>query len=315
MLFWENLHRQLEQQPLVLLTVVHSEGSSPGRQGFKMWVTEKDMDGSIGGGFMEHKLVELAKSLLSSGPFSPFIKRQIHRKNAPRSQSGMICSGEQTVVFHYLDSQHLSEIQSINQGKQLVLNSQGAFAVTTPLEKTITWEQKGEQWEYKEKLYHQSTVYIVGAGHVGLAVSKIMQQLDFYVVLLDNRPNLNTMEENSYANEKHLVDYQEIIPYLPEGADHYVVLMSFGYRSDEIIIRQLLGKNYAYIGMLGSQNKVDTLFDQLEEQEFSRDDLNKVYAPIGIPIHSKTPEEIAISIAAQIIQVKNQHNPSQSLPR
>ncbi|MBL0013205.1 MAG: XdhC family protein [Flavobacterium sp.] len=89
---------QAEKQG-VLMVVIANEGSSPGRKGFKMLVTQNQMYGTIGGGIMEHKLVEYARSLLEKLDFKPFIKHQIHDKSAPTNQSGMICSGRQTIAF------------------------------------------------------------------------------------------------------------------------------------------------------------------------------------------------------------------------
>src|SRR5688572_17084972 len=81
-------------KPVAMLAVLHSEGSSPGRTGFKMAVDpDGQMQGSIGGGIMEHKLVETARNLLQKSETKPIFKRQIHSKKAPQNQSGMICSG------------------------------------------------------------------------------------------------------------------------------------------------------------------------------------------------------------------------------
>ena len=82
--------------------------------------------------------------------------------------------------------------------------------------------------------------------------------------------------------------------------------MSFGYRTDDIIIRRLLDKNFKYIGMLGSAAKIATLFKNLEADGLDKARISKVHAPIGIDIKSETTYEIAISVAAQLIKVKNQ---------
>jgi xanthine dehydrogenase accessory factor len=81
--------------------------------------------------------------------------------------------------------------------------------------------------------------------------------------------------------------------------------MSFGYRTDDIIIRRLLDKKYKFIGMLGSQEKMKTLYKNLLADGFSQEQIDQVYAPIGLDIKSETAAEIAISVAAQLIQIKN----------
>src|SRR5687768_9088055 len=91
---WKFIANHLSaDRPVMLLVVAESSGSSPGRQGFKMAVAQDDMTGSIGGGIMEVKLVELAKRMLQENSSEPLIKKQIHRKSEPHHQSGMICSG------------------------------------------------------------------------------------------------------------------------------------------------------------------------------------------------------------------------------
>ena len=83
--------------------------------------------------------------------------------------------------------------------------------------------------------------------------------------------------------------------------------MTFGYRTDDVIIRQLINKNFKYIGLLGSKEKIATLFQSMIADGFDKDRIGRIYAPIGIDIKSETTQEIAISVAAQLIRVKNQN--------
>src|SRR5687768_12473292 len=99
---WRFIHKNLLLQvPVMLLYVTESEGSSPGRKGFHMAVNlSGEMEGSIGGGIMEHKFVELAREKLRSGKPETSLFRQFHDKRAVKDQSGMICSGQQTILLH-----------------------------------------------------------------------------------------------------------------------------------------------------------------------------------------------------------------------
>jgi len=81
--------------------------------------------------------------------------------------------------------------------------------------------------------------------------------------------------------------------------------MTFGHKSDEVVLQQFLNKNIRYLGMMGSQKKVDSIFKNLETERFSREVLQKVHAPIGLEINSQTPDEIAISVVAEMIATKN----------
>src|SRR6185295_15013277 len=237
---WDNLADHLDTgEPIALLYVIHSEGSSPGRQGFHMIVYENgEMLGSIGGGFMEKKLVELALSNLHARHYEAFVKRQIHNKEASTNQSGMICSGEQTVAFYFLGKLDLMWINPlVNCLKsrsigQLLLNNKGIrFTESKLMDTQFNVDILSEhQWNFEEQIGHKQSLYIVGGGHVGLALSETMSRLGFYVVLLDDRERLNTVLMNTFAHRKEIIEYGKIDEHIPESANTYVALVSFGYR-------------------------------------------------------------------------------------
>lgn len=320
-MIWSFIHQKIKENiELVLLCVLESSGSSPGRQGFKMAVaSDGTMRGSIGGGIMEQKLVVLAQKILAEKQATTFLKKQIHRKDSPTDRSGMICSGAQTVFLYPIQTTDFPIIERLAKGEQR--NAVGSLQLGP---RGMTWRldvPKNDQaivyhfedhnhWSYLENLVNQAVIYIVGAGHVGWALSRQMAQLGFYVKLLDDRSGLNTFEQNRAAQEKHIVDYQTIGTHILEHPKHFVVIMSFGYRSDKIILQQLLGKTFGYLGMMGSDAKIKQLFEELLEEGHQQSELDQVKAPIGLPIYSKTPEEIAVSIAAEIIQVKNKNLPT-----
>jgi xanthine dehydrogenase accessory factor len=130
--------------------------------------------------------------------------------------------------------------------------------------------------------------------------------MDFQISLYDTRENLNTFVLNSFVHQKKiLTDYQELETMVPSGSNQYVVIMTFGYRTDAIAIKALLHKQFKYMGVLGSSKKMQQLFTDFASQGIPSDQLAHIHTPIGIQIKSETPEEIAVSIAAQIIQVKN----------
>jgi len=311
--FWKTIASEIENgHNLVLLYVIESSGSSPGRQGFKMTVSNSGLlTGSIGGGIMEHKLVELCKSELLEGPFEPFMKKQIHRSGISSNKSGMICSGEQTIVFYHLGKDQLLLIQNIikaNESKntQLVFSNRGIQIIEADNTLKIQLEINNDQhWKLKEQLNFLPQLHIIGGGHVSLALSKFAKEIDFNVIVYDDRSRLNTMEKNNFAKTVYIKKYNSIKENIPDGVQTYVVIMSFGFKTDKVILKNLLKGNYKYLGMMGSKAKIDTLFKELLEKGVSNNELSKVLAPIGLPIASKTPKEIAISILSQMIQVKN----------
>ena len=312
---WQFIAKCLKNnEKVMLLVVVDSIGSSPGRQGFKMGVnTEGVLCGSIGGGIMEIKLVELAKSLLQNDEHTSFLKKQIHHKNAPHDQSGMICSGEQTILFYTLKKTDLLAVESIvfalENALPIVLKlTQNAFQVfdNQRLNTHFCFLTVNEtSFVYTENMGFKNHLYIIGGGHCALALSELMSRMDFRIHLFDDRSDLNTLAKNKYVHEKYCVDYAEIGRHIPSGNHIYVVIMTVGYRTDALVIRQLLDKKVRYLGVLGSDAKMKTLLNDLENEGFPNDILRGIHTPIGLKINSQTPEEISVSIAAEIIQVKN----------
>src|SRR5436190_13090383 len=209
--FYQMMQQQLqEKKRLILMVVIVNEGSSPGRKGFKMLVTENEMHGTIGGGIMEHKLVEYSQSLLSKPTFKPFIKHQIHDKAAPKDQSGMICSGQQTIAFFDANAYMLPLVEKMISEKDFTItySNLGIHEGSA---------QKDYEWFYTESNAIIQKVYIIGGGHVGLALSETLSKLDFEIHMLDHRENLNTMEANHFVDSKQTIDFEQIDRYIPEG--------------------------------------------------------------------------------------------------
>jgi xanthine dehydrogenase accessory factor len=315
MKFWQHLLTKLqqEQQSVYLLTVIENSGSSPGRKGFKMLVAQDGfIFGSIGGGIMEFTLVEEIKELLTLKELPIFFKKQLHQGNG-KDKSGMICSGEQTMIFHPLNSAHILLIETIinclqnNQQKTLSLSPTGIELIENRIsERYQTVITSAIDWNFKELIGFKETLYIVGGGHVGLAVSQLFRQLGFHVVVFDNRDNLNTLEVNNFAHEKHVIDYLEIGKHIKQGNDSYVAIMTNKYTDDKLVLSKIIRNQHKFIGILGSKAKLKTMWEVLQKEGFALDELNQIHAPIGLSIKSQTPEEIAVSIAAEIIREKNE---------
>jgi len=317
MVIWKLALSSLERGiPVLLLYVLESKASSPGRQGFFMTVNALgEMEGSIGGGIMEHKFTEMAREHLRQGGDILSVRRQVHDKEVTKDQSGMICSGEQTILLYRLrfeDSEIVGElVRSLEryENGRLRLSPEGlGFSVGAPGEDYYFIKRSGEDWEYVEKTGYKDRLYIVGGGHCALAFSRLMRSMDFYITVFDHRAELETLVRNEYAHEKVLVgDYDELAgSIVSDRAHHYVVVMTQGYRTDDRAMRVLLPMEFRYFGLLGSKAKVSKMMAGYSAEGIPEEWLRKVRAPAGLSIHSQTPEEIAVSIAAEIVQVKHE---------
>ena len=271
---------------------------------------------------MEVNLVEQCRKLLlepgavATGSSVSFLKPQEHRRDAVHS-SGMICSGRQTVIFKLLSFACVSVVQEAiesllaNRACLLTVSSHifhvQAPEAGTPNAADLSFQKLTEtDFTYTERLGPKNALYIVGGGHCSLALSEVMSKLDFYITIFDDRPELNTIEKNAFAHRIEIIDsYEAVGERVPEGEDVYVVVMTLGYSSDETVISRLIDKNFKYFGVLGSKAKMATLMKELRAEGYDDKKLARIHTPIGLPINSHTPEEIAVSIAAEIIAVKN----------
>lgn len=313
MKFWKHLLKELKDNKKVyVLTVIENFGSSPGRKGFKMLVAQDGfIFGSVGGGVMEFSLVEEAQELLNKKSSPTFIKKQIHKGNI-KDGSGMICSGEQTVAFNCLGFNDVTTVKNIiacllngEKGSLTLTSNSFYFSTSSINNKFDSLIKSNDDWLFKEYIGFKESLYIIGGGHVGVAVSELFVKLGFYIVVLDNRKNLNTLDNNNYAHEKLVIDYNCVSDYIPQEKNNYIAIMTNKYTDDKLVLSKLLKKEYKFIGVLGSKAKLQTMWDVLLKEKFTKNQLNAIHAPIGLSIKSETPEEIAVSIAAEIIQVKN----------
>ncbi|MFN0277293.1 MAG: XdhC family protein [Pyrinomonadaceae bacterium] len=320
---WQFIASRLENsESVLLLVVVESSGSSPGRAGYKMAVAaDGELIGSIGGGVMEVRLVEQAKAILSepgavaTGFRNSTVEEQVHQKNKPNA-SGMVCSGKQTVIFRLLAVENAETIAAIihsfkNRTGEFLTITPTRFSVETPTVGTqdddFDFEvRSGDQFHYREKLGPKNSLYIIGGGHCALALSELMSKMDFHMRIFDDRPELNTLDKNRFADGIEIVEsYENIADHISSAPNAYVVVMTLGYSFDKIVIQKLLDKEFKYFGVLGSRAKMATLMKELRANGFDKAKLKQIHTPVGLPINSRTPEEIAVSIAAEIISVKN----------
>lgn len=288
-------------QTPVLVAVVDHQGSVPGKPGALMVVTPSAVVGTIGGGLVEHQFIETARK-------RPNLQLTTFTHDGDTSDS--ICSGRQRLAVMPLGSEHLEAILQlaaiVENGRAATLRlSDTGIEVHDTAAGTVTFTEDGATWSSTIPIGPLDVLTIVGGGHVGLALSRVMSTLPFHIVVLDDRGDLPTMKANRWAHAFCRVPWDEVPTCVPEGPRSWAVIMTPGHRHDLEVLRKLLPLDLRYLGMMGSQAKVRQIFDQLTGEGVPRQALDRVQAPIGVPIASHTPEEIAISIAAEIIRIRN----------
>lgn len=310
---WQFILKKIDSdKKAVLLTVAESSKSSPGRQGFKMVVTEDaEQFGTIGGGIMEKDLIEYSLDLIF-GNETKLIKKLHHTDKTIFEKSGLICGGFQTITFSLIDKLNtdvvnkiLSSIKEKRNGDLIITPGKIDFTQSEKIHPAIFNYNSDEEWQYRESTGLPLIAYIAGGGHVGLAVSRIMKSIGFYVIVFDHREDVFTIQQNEYADEIIICSYDKIGSKIIEGERSYIIIVTPMHAGDKDALKSVIGKDVKYLGMMGSKRKIKSIFDALREEGIDEKLFERVCTPIGLEIEAETPEEIAVSIAAEIIKVKN----------
>lgn len=159
---------------------------------------------------------------------------------------------------------------------------------------------------FSEQLVSAPRLVVLGGGHISLPISQIGKILGFHVTVVDDRLEFANRERFPMADEVICADFAAAIDQIPAYANAYYVIVTRGHAADGLCVECLLPREYAYLGMIGSKTKVAKTRQKLLEKGFSEIQLDTMHAPIGLNIGGETPGEIAVSIAAEIVQIKNQ---------
>lgn len=157
---------------------------------------------------------------------------------------------------------------------------------------------------FVEPILPRSTLVVIGGGHVGKAVAHLAKWLGFHVVVSDDRPEFCTKEANPDADEFYMVQMADLPTHFDINSQTYLVLTTRGSSVDVAGLPALLRSKAAYIGVIGSRRRWLTTFKELQDQGIPEDTLARVRAPIGIGIGAETPEEIAVSILAEVLMIR-----------
>jgi xanthine dehydrogenase accessory factor len=169
---------------------------------------------------------------------------------------------------------------------------------------------KNSSWKKMEILLEpilsEPTVYIFGGGHVSQQLAPLAKGVSFKVVVIDDRQMFANRERFPDADEIIVSEFEKCFDKLRIDESGYIVIVTRGHLYDGFVLEQAIKTSARYIGMIGSKKKIHTLYQNLIRKGMAKETLDRVYAPIGIDINSETPEEIAISVVAQLIKVRGE---------
>ncbi len=309
----DSLNRIMEEgRDAVITVIVDSKGSIPRGAGAYMLVDETGIvDGSVGGGALEYKVIQRAHKVLDNKK-SEAVHYDLTDNGA---ELGMVCGGHLDIIFVYCAGNNAGIKDFVEQCKQHNTHSD-RFCVAFPVDGTAPYIAKHifeqpihrevSDGIYYEEFNYDGMVYIMGAGHLAKELVPVLTHLDFKCVIVDDREDLFNADAFCEARERICTDFSCIGEIIAVTDKDYIVIVTRGHSCDTEAEAFALNTKAKYIGVVGSKKKTAYVNSELIKRGFTMDDIQRVHAPIGIPIGSETPAEIAISIAAEMISVRRE---------
>jgi len=323
---------------VAVCTIVEKHGSVPRGVGTRMLVLpDGEIHGTIGGGIGEHEIIQQARQAIADGG-----SRLLETSLAGEIElnSAAICGGRFLTLIGYwqgaADRTLAAAIDTaLEAGRQPVLFELTAAgggenwgriffdpetgtlltAGDPPEPRRLVQEWTGsEATGYLKlagcrvmatRLQPPPRMIIFGGGHLAVPLVEMAAWCGFAPTVIDDRPEFADPRRFPRASRVLAAPMDDVRELLAPGPTTYYVLITREHRHDDLLLRQLLGTSYAYLGMIGSRRRTAKVKERLVKDGYDAAEVAAVHAPIGLPIKAQTPEEIAISIMAEIIAVRN----------
>ncbi len=328
----------LSGQKIVLAKTIRRSGSTPRDVGSMCIITQKgELIGTVGGGILEYRVQKRAIKLLKQK--ESFIY-QFHLTDEDLAGAGMICGGDVDLYLEPLFPENTEILSLFKVIKEYITGNKPGILVTRiedgisamdtgarmfigkdrktfgtipgfdpngiNLDKTIpydliSFDDKREAL-FVEKIALEPKIFLFGAGHVSMFVAQLAKTVGFSITLIDDRPEFANSQRFPDADEILITNFEQAFEQLEISSNSYILIITRGHLHDKIVLQHALGTSASYIGMIGSTRKRNTIYKALMDEGFSKNDLEKVYSPIGLDINAETPEEIAVSIVGELIK-------------
>jgi len=297
---FRSIARQVQQRRRVAIcTVVGSHGSTPQAAGASMLLHENmTTEGTLGGGCVEAEVRKRAFELLQKNK-SALITFQLDHDYG--WDDGLICGGIMRVAVMPVRS--MEEAAPFVQAAEQIESNRAA---SVPLHV----ENDGRMELYRLYVEAPARLVIAGAGHVGAETARLATQLDFDVTVIDDRGDMMAPARLPPPIRSVVGDIDKTLREWPIDAGTFVLIVTRGHRHDEQALHAVMNSPARYIGMIGSRRKVRLIFDDLAALGVDRAQLAKVHAPVGLSIGAVTVPEIAVSIVAQLVEVRRTQKPT-----
>lgn len=332
----------------VLATIVSQAGSTPRDAGTRMIVrSDGTLAGTIGGGLLEAEVIREAKECFRRRNAR---LRSFDLRGSTRHELDMLCGGALEILLTYIEPTDTNRalFQAIRDALRerrasLVVTDLGPekeetkaarFCLARGRERVCGDFPHPDAWLSAleeeaagtgvptfvslegrrfvvEACVAPDRLYLFGAGHVSLAVQALASRVGFQTVVLDDRPEFANAARFPTADRVVVLDsFEEALAGLEIDRNSYLVIVTRGHSHDKTVLQQALRTPFGYVGMMGSRRKRETIYQALLREGFLSEELEKVHCPIGLEIGAEGPEEIAVSIVAELILVRSQKRAS-----
>jgi xanthine dehydrogenase accessory factor len=322
-----------EGKAVVLAVILAKSGSTPRSAGTMMAVApDGRCFGTIGGGMVESAVIRASLALFGEAMAARVVTYGLSVDDA--ADAGMVCGGRVSILLHRLDpfcAEQLAVIpRSLKKGRRCVLclpmertglpqvcvvpqdaDNRLPPGVTAGLLRRVLRQTTPQQIETPGgnlvalPFADPGTVVITGAGHVAQHTARLTAMAGFRTVVQDDRTDFANRERFPDAHEVQVLpSFDDCYGLLDPGPESYFIVVTRGHHHDKRVLRQALCRPAVYVGMIGSKRKRDACYSALLEEGVPQEDLDRVHCPIGLAIGAETPEEIAVSIVAELIRVR-----------
>lgn len=326
-------------ESFVLASIFDSQGSAPRTAGARM-IIKKDGKtyGTVGGGKVEALVIVDSREIFNT---KKTVLKEYKLQEEENKGIGMACGGDVSILLEYVPATDANiklydaAVKCFESGEKAYiirkffndksqvnyLYKNGEIVFKSNEDENESIDKLTEAVRYRdlmlikednsasliEPICNLGRLYIFGAGHVSQKLADLAKKIDFMVTVIDDR--------TEFANNDRFPSVDEIVvPAAFEGCfrdlsidkDSYIVIVTRGHMGDLTCLKQALMTDAYYIGMIGSRRKRNFIYETLVKAGFTLDDFNKVHNPIGLEIGAETPEEIAVSIAAELIKVRRE---------
>lgn len=312
----ERVLRALDaQQTVELVVLMGSHGTTSRSAGAWMAVfSDGSFAGTVGGGAVELSALREAKEFLAVG----YSARVNHAPASSTRQTGAACPGAGDLLYVYLDATAREGLRAVRdvlfrraEGVLAVdlsaLGAEGSLRVKGSLPFTVEDASSGAFCagvagnRYCETLCPEGLTYVIGCGHVGRAVAALLSMTGFAVIACDERPEMLASKLLDGVLERRVVNYHDLAATCAIGARDFVMCSTSSHATDLAVVAQALRANPTYVGCMGSAKKTAFVRAKLNERGLSSQADACLHMPVGLPINTETPAEIAVSIAAEMV--------------